>query len=732
MPVHPPTQTLFIPQAIQHGLQLHTSGQLQQAIDVYQKILTIEANNTEVLHLLGVAYAQQQDYTQAETYILQAIQHTTDNSNYYNSLANVYWYQKHTGKALQFYQQALKLNPHQAESHNGLGNVFKAQNQLEKAVKHYQQALKINPHYADACNNLSIVLKFQGKFTEAIHYCQQALTLNPNLSEAYTTLGSIAKDQGRLAEAVEHYQKALSINPNSVTAYNNLGIIYQQQAQHEQAIRCYQQALSLNPQQAETYNNLGIIYNELGQITQAILYYQEALKLNSNYAEAHNNLGTSLLDKGQSQDALYHYQKAFEIKPDYAAAQSNYVYALNFLPEYDLVQLYQAHQAFNQQHAAPLQKYIQPYENLPDPNKCLKIGYYSPDFRKHSLTYFILPILAHHQHAEFEIYCYYNNTKVDEITQKIQQCADHWINCVGWTDEQLATKIHQDQIDILVDFSGHTGKNHLLTFARKPAPIQFFHTIGYSNTTGLTAIDYRITDNYVDPEIHSQYSAETLVCMPHSYYCYSPNMDTPLVNELPNLRNGYITLGSFNAYSKLNDQTLGWWADILHALPQARLKLLAKSFVDAEVKQMTLEKFKALGIAMERLQLGYATSSEATLAHYHQVDIALDTYPFNGATTTCQALWMGVPVLTLVGKTPAARAGLSILTTVGLNDWVTDSPQNYVTACVQLSKNIEALQILRQQLRTKMQTSPLMDGAKYTQYLENKCREAWQHWCMQV
>lgn len=719
---------LTIPQAIQHGLQLHTSGYVLQAIDIYQKILAVEAKNAEVLHLLGVAYAQQQQYGKAETYILQAIQQNSTHAHYYNSLANVYWYQQALDKALHHYQQALKINPSQAEAHNGLGNVFKAKNQLDKATEHYQQALQLNPRYADACNNLGTVLKLQGQLAEATHYCQHALSLNPNLSEAYTTLGSIAKDQGQLTTAVEHYHKALAINPQSVTAYNNLGIIYQQQGDLEQAIRCYQQALSLNPQQAETYNNLGIIYNELGQLSQAVLYYQEALKLSPDYAEAHSNLGTSLLDRGESEMALQHYRKAFEIKPHYAAAHSNYVYALNFLPEYDLTQLYQAHQAFQQQQTASLQHYA--HKNNLDPNKRLKIGYYSPDFRKHSLTYFVLPILVHHQHEQFEIYCYYNNTKIDDITQKIQQCADHWIPCVGWTDEQLAEKIHQDEINILVDFSGHTGRNHLLTFARKPAPIQYFHTIGYSNTTGLTAIDYRITDSYVDPpDVASQYSSEALMCMPHSYYCYSPNVETPPVNDLPALQKGYVTLGSFNAYSKLNDQTLGWWAEMLRALPQAKLKLLAKSFIDTEVKQQTLEKFKALGIAYERLQLGYASSTEETLAHYHQVDIALDTYPFNGATTTCQALWMGVPVLTLVGHTPAARAGLSILSAVGLKEWITYTPENYIATCIQLAQQREALQTIRQHLRSQTQTSPLMDGESYTHYLETHYRIAWQAWC---
>jgi predicted O-linked N-acetylglucosamine transferase (SPINDLY family) len=616
-------------------------------------------------------------------------------------------------------EQAIEL----ATQHHNAGR-------LSQAEDIYHQVLQVQPNNIDALHLLGLIAAHLKHYESAIELIQKAIRINPTVPQFYHSLGKIFSEQGQLAEAIACYQRALTLNPKDAEIYSSLGNVSMAQGNQTEAAKYYQQAIALNKNFADAYTGLGNVRRHQGQLTEAIQCCQRALTLRPQDAMAHRNLACVLNDKGMFQQAREHFKKALEILPTFKEAHSIFLFCLNYFD--NPATIFSEHQQFNQQHALPLA--FPPFHlNDRQSHRQLKIGYLSQDFRKHSVAYFIEPILAHHDPLQVEIYCYYNNVISDEVTQRCQKLATHWLNCVGLSDEMLIEKIQQDQIDILVDLMGHTG-NRLLVFARKPAPISITY-LGYPTTTGLTAIDYRLTDNYVDPEGETeQFNAEKLLRMPHSYFCYRPDKDSPPVSDLPALRQGYLTFGSFNHYTKINPDLLTLWFKILTAVPNSRLFLKSNSqhLNDPTTRPTMEQQFARAGIAAERLILATSTpSQEAHLKTYYQVDIGLDTYPYNGATTTCEALWMGVPVVTLAGNTHVSRMGSSILAAVGLPELVAQTPEEYVNICVKLASDIHHLQTLRAELRNRMQSSPLMDAPAFTRQLEALYREIWENWCNQ-
>jgi len=604
--------------------------------------------------------------------------------------------------------------------------------EFAKAMNFYHKALQVLPNDSNLLYLIGITAAQFKDFEKAIQLISKAITIHPTHT-FYNSLGNLFWLQKQSETALKCYQQALILNPQSADAYNNMGIVLGEMGQFTKACTYFENALRFNPPQTATiYGNLALAQARQGKLTKALAYYQQTLSLQPRHLEAYTGMGKIFKDLGMIASALQCYQQALALKPACREAFQNWLYTLNFSSNHQREAIFLAHQKFNQQFTLPLASDIQPHFNHPNPPR-LKIGYVSPEFRKHSLTYFIEPLLAHHNRKKFEIFCYHTHPPEDEVTQRLQKYVDHWINCATFSDETLTHTIRNHQIDILIDLAGHTAHNRLLVFARKPAPIQVFHTIGYSNTTGLTAIDYRITDHSVDPAGAADlFSSETLVRMPHSYYCYQPPQESPPVGELPALEKAYLTFGSCNRVAKLNDDLLKLWAQVLHQVTHSKLLILSQAFADLPIRELFQNKFKNLGIDSAQVILDYAPSTEATLQAYHQIDIGLDTYPFNGATTTCQALWMGVPVITLVGDTPAARAGLSLLSTIGLPELIAYNQAQYVDLCLKLAYNLPYLQTLRQTLRLRLQSSPLMDGATFTHHLEEAYQKMWKKWCATV
>ena len=449
-----------------------------------------------------------------------------------------------------------------------------------------------------------------------------------------------------------------------------------------------------------------------------------------NLAGELHDLGRAFQARGQFAEARKCYKKLLRIRPDDFKCCQNLVFSMLYDCNSDARAIFSEHLKLAKQFEKPLSPGIIHHTNEKTLNRRLKIGYVSPDFRRHSIAYFIEPILSSHDRKHFEVFCYSLMSLEDEVTARIKRYADHW-NCLAeMKDDQAAELIRKDRIDILIDLSGHTYNSRPLIFARKPAPVQS-SWIGYPATTGFSAIDYKIVDSHTDPPgLTERFYTEKLVRLPGCFLCYLPDGDSPEVGPLPALTSGEITFGSFNDFTKETPAVIEVWSMILKRIPDSFLILKAISFADRDIRQYVREMFEGHGIDSVRIELlPFASSFSEHLKFYHLIDIGLDPFPYNGTTTTCEALWMGVPVITLAGNTHASRVGMSLLTNVGLPELIAETVEEYVSIAVDLAGDLKRLQLLREQLRGTMAHSPLTDAKRFVIALETRFREMWKDWC---
>jgi predicted O-linked N-acetylglucosamine transferase (SPINDLY family) len=529
-----------------------------------------------------------------------------------------------------------------------------------------------------------------------------------------------------LDEAVACYRRALELKPDYAEAHSNLGVALNDQRKLEAAVACYRRALELKPDYAEAHGNLGNALNDQGKLDEAVACYRRALELKPDYAGARCNLGNALKDQGKLDEAVACYRRVLELKPDYAGVHSNLLYIRLFCPGYDAQAIFEEHRRWSRQHAEPLARFIQPHCNDRSLHRRLRIGYVSPDFRNHAASFFLVALLSAHDHQNFEIFCYADVACPDRITARLRSYADVWQNITGLTDEQVAQLVRQDKIDILVDLSMHTAGNRLLVFARKPAPVQ----VCWLNpgTTGLSTIDYRLTDPYIDPPgLHDHDYSEESVRLPDTFWCYDPLASEPAVNALPALENGYITFGCLNNFCKVNVSVLKLWAQVLKAVDGSRLMLLA---AEGSHRQHTLDLLEQEGVKPDRVTFVARRPRQQYLELYHRIDIGLDTFPYNGHTTSFDAFWLGVPVITIVGQTAVARGGLSLLRNLGLPELIAEKPEQFVSIAVELTNDLPRLRDLRATLRDRMHASPLMDAPRFARNIEAAYREMWRRWCV--
>ncbi|MBW4488998.1 MAG: tetratricopeptide repeat protein [Trichocoleus desertorum ATA4-8-CV12] len=592
-----------------------------------------------------------------------------------------------------------------------------------EAEQVYQQILQQQPDQVEALYQLGMIAKQQGQMQVATGYFQQAAT-------QYCQLALACFNRRQLSEAVAYYQKALALRPTAPDIYTNLGNVYQDLGQAEAAIASYQQALALKPDSAEAHNNLGNMYKRQGQLTEASNHYQQAVTLRPDLAETYNNLGNVLKDQGRMTEAIAAYRQAIAMKPSLMEAKSNLLFSLQYDRTHDPDTIFAEHKHWAEQYADPLTQAAAPHLNDRNRDRRLRIGYVSPDFNAHPVGFFIGSVLAAHDHANYEVFCYANLTAADGLTEQLRRFADRWRDIISLSDEQVAELVRQDQIDILVDLAGHTAGNRILVLARKPAPIHVTY-LGYPNTTGMSAIDYRFTDTWADPVgVADTRHTETLVRLPRGFLCYQAAQNAPAVSPLPVLKKGYITFGSFNNLAKVTPEVIAVWAAILKAVPQSQLLLKYKALTDASTRQHFHALFAQQGVSSDRVQLlGHVSSFAEHLALYHQIDIGLDSFPYNGTTTTCEALWMGIPVITVAGQSHAARVGVSLLANLGLTDLIAASLAEYVSLAQHLAQDRDRLRYLRSNLRYLMSRSPLTNGRGFTQTLESVYRQMWYRWC---
>ena len=633
--------------------------------------------------------------------------------------------------------------------------------QLSPAQALYRQVLQADPDQPDALQLLGLIEHQQGHSAVAVDLIKRAIEARPQAAMYHFNLGNTLNDMGRLEEAVSSFRTAIALQPNFPDASYNLGNTLKDMGQLDEAIASYQQALQFNPGFAEYYLKIGNALLDLGRTDEAIASYRQTIVLQPTYAEAHYNLGNALIEKGQVDEAIASFRQALALKPDDVATLCNYARARmgqgqsdeaiacyrramalnpdNVLPYTGLLfglqnlatcsaqELLQEHVRFAERFEAPLKRFWQPHPNNRDPARRLKVGYVSGDFCNHPVAYFLEPILAHHDKSQVELFGYYSHTRQDSHTARIAAHMDHWLPCNALSDDQLAERIRADGIDILVDLAGHTAHNRLLVFARKPAPVQATY-IGYPGTTGLSSIDYRISDPWQDPlGLTERYHSEALVRIPGGM-AFMPYDDAPDVNALPALTSDRLMLACLNNLSKVNPAVINLWARILHTLPQARLML--GNVTDSGIRQQLTDWFSQAGIGPERLLLQPRVSVLEYLALHHQIDLALDPFPYNGGTTTMHSLWMGVPVITLAGDHAVSRLCAAHLSRVGLDEFITHSEDAYLQCAINFANNLSKLNEVRQSLRKRM-TAPDCQPAAITRQLESAYRDMWRTWCSQ-
>ena len=751
---------IVLQQAFDLAVEYHQANRLTDAEKMYRLILADEPQHPDAIHLLGVIALQVRRHDAAIDMFRRAI---SLRPNFPDAHYNLGIALRESGKideAMAAFREAITLRPYYGPAHNNLGIALAERGELDQAIASYQQAISVAPEDADAHNNLGITLTRQGKTQDAIAAFRQAVATRPDYAEAHNNLGNALKDAGQLDEAIAAYRQAIALRPGSAQPHHNLAITLEEKGQLNEAIAAGRQAVLLMPGSAEAYNHLGAALKEKGDLNDAIAAFRQAIFLRPEYAEAQNNLGTTLKDQGQFDeaiaafrqlialrpvaaepynnlgsaladagqlsDALAAYRQALALRPDYAEAHSNIVFTLLYDPAADSQTIADELRRWDQQHAQPLRKFIPIHQNDRDPNRRLRIGYVSPDFRDHVVGRNLLPLFLNHDRKQFDITCYAQVPRPDAMTQRFQQLSDHWRSIVGQSHEKVAEQIHADQIDILVDLSLHTSGNRLPVFARKPAPIAVSFA-GYPGSTGLSAIDYRLSDPYLDPPGSNDSSPpEQTIRLPHSFWCYDPLDDREIpVNDLPANKNGYITFGCLNNFSKINDDIFTLWSQILRQVENSRLLLLAQH---GSHRQRTLDRISHEGIDPQRVEFIPFQPRRDYLQLYHRIDIGLDTFPYNGHTTSLDSFWMGVPVITLVGHRPVSRAGWSQLSNLGLTELAGHKEEQFMQIAVELARDLPRLAELRASLRNRMEQSPLIDAQKFARGIESAYRQMWHAW----
>jgi len=590
--------------------------------------------------------------------------------------------------------------------------------QHEAAWPLYQGLCEADRLDADARLMCGLIAGLRGEHARAEAYCRQALALDPKRAEASFNLGIALRSQGRFAEAREAFGRATELKAAYSEAMDALAHAHIALYDWPAAARVLNEIIAIWPRKAEMRNNLGIVYQAMGRIEDAIASYEAALSINPHLTVALNSLGSAHQGRGDFERAEHYYRQCLAAAPGDLQARSNFLMLLNYLPDAKADAVFAEHLEWGR----VAEGRMPPLERIAfdrDPQRRLRVGYLSPDFCEHSVASFIEPVLKHQDRSRFQIWCYSNLPMPDETTQRLKGYADGWRDIDKLSDGETARLIRDDRIDILVDLAGHTANSRLAVLAARSAPLQMTW-IGYPNTTGLATIDYRITDGIADPEGEEAYYSETLLRLDGCFLCYQPPPDAPEVAPLPALAKGHVTFGSFNNFSKINPGVLQLWSAVLKQVPGSRLLLKCPALTDADTRARVSAALAQLGIGAERVDLlGHTRTREEHLALYARVDIALDTFPYNGTTTTCEALWMGVPVLSLAGQRHAGRVGASLLTAAGLAGWLAETPESFVATAQARAADVAGLARLRGSLRGQLSDSSLCDAAGFVRRLDN-------------
>lgn len=675
------------------AVQFHRAGQTDRAERLYRRVLAQTPEHGDALFLLSVLAIESGQLEEAAALLERAVRVAPNNGFYLSSL----------------------------------GGVYRSLGRRREAIGALLMAVARKPDFAEAVYNLALSFEEQGDLDAAAECYQRARDLDPSLSQAADRLASLSGKRDALGSGLG---SAARRSPESgMSAAELLAALAETlrlAGLPDDAAAWYRVALKLNPRMANAETALGAIHANAGRFDEAIGNFRRALAIDENFHQARSYLATALDEAGFLDETQATYRQAVALCPQDPFAHSALLFNMPFWPNVTASDILAEARTWNARHARPLAAQAPPHENERSAERRLRIGYVSPDFQTHVQSLFTIPLLQNHDHQQFEIFCYSSADKRTDLTERISGYADAFREVGALDDAALAEVIRQDRIDILVDLTMHMTGCRLLAFARRPAPVQLCW-LAYPGTTGLETMDYRLSDPFLDPPgANTEVYSEETIRLPDSFWCYDPLTDVPDVSALPALTDGRITFGCLNHFRKVNDDVLRLWTTVLTAVPKSRLMLLAPA---GSARDRVRSIFEAAGIELARIEFVDRCGRLDYLRRYCEIDLCLDTFPSNGHTTSLDALWMGVPTVTLACEAVVGRAGLCQAMNLALPELVATTPEQYVRLTSALAGDLERLAELRRTLRDRLKQSPLMDGPRFARNLESVYRDVWRRFC---
>ena len=729
--LHNPRYTLQAPPSLNDQLQLayayRLKGQLLEAKHICTRILQRDPKNFDALHLSAILAHQLSAYDEADHFFVTIICFEPEFADVHINYGLLLKEMKRYHDALFQFERAIILKSHLSEAYLNQGFCFLALGKMGEALTNFQKSISSKPDCAEPYFHSGIVLNAMKRPDAALASLKKAIRIKNDDSRAYYSCGVILHDQKRTNDALEYYDKAISLKPNYFEAYNNRGDVLTTLKRFDDALKSYSKALSINTNYANVFLNHGLALHELKRFNEALRSNEKAIARRPVYANAYNARANILTDLRRYDEALASYQKAIDCDPANFSLQSNYLFAMSYLEQIPFDFRLNAAIKFGNSVSAKAIDKFDTWEVNPTNTK-LKVGFVSGDFLSHPVGYFLESVIVNLDKSKIETFAYTNNAYEDILTTRLKEKFDAYKSLVGMRDRQAASLIHADNVHILIDLSGHTALNRLPVFAFKPAPIQV-SWLGYWATTGVAEIDYILGDHYVTPIREKHHFRERIKRLPESYFCFTPPDSVIEVGDLPALKNGFITFGCFNNFSKVNASVIALWVKVLKAVEGSRLLLKARQLQDTRIINDLILSFDSLGISSQRLSFEGPTDRKNYFQSYNKIDIALDPFPFPGGATSAEALWSGVPVLTKAGDCFVAHNGETIAHNSGQSEWIAQDDIDYIRKAVRFSSNLNALARLRSGLRAQILASPLFNAARFAKHFEETMLDIWlQHW----
>ena len=696
--------TTSIQRRLRNGYERHVAGDTNAAAAAYLEILQEDPTNAEAWHLSGLIAFQRKQFDDAAEFIRHALDASPENVVYQANLVAVLLAQNMAGEAELICRRILKQQPKHVAALKHLGTALRKQNRLPEALSALQQCTQLTPDDSELLCNLGAVYSDLGRVDDALSAFQRACSLKADQPEIHLNLGAVFRKLGRFPESLTALNRSIELAPNRPEAFVNRGNLFLELHQPDQSLQDYQRALELNPRSIAGLSGLSQCLPVFGQWNEAL----EAVRL--------ANLLADLESQTEARAGSVQLRRRM---------MSNLLYCASLTPGMSREDVFDMH--VNSGRA--LEESIVPFVHASgaDPDKRLKIGYVSPDFRSHATMRFFLPFFEVHDHSRVEVHCYSEFSGCDKLTERVQKFSHGWCRTSELSDTELAERIHSDGIDILVDLAGHTNGNRLPAFAHKPSPIQVSF-LGYPNTTGMSRVDYLLVDAVRESSQTAKFFSEQLVAMPHGACCFQALKDTPIEMPSPATRNGYITFGSTHRLEKLSHECLSLWAQVLRRVPQARLRVIRDVIGTSErLRRRLLEQLAAAGIDTARVDL----QGDVPVNHlevYSSVDILLDVFPWPSGTTIYESMSMGVPMPTIADPYAGSRASASCLHFCGLNELIAANADEYLDIVTSLVSDRDRLNEMRSTLRSRLHAA-FCDGTRFSRDLEAVYRAMWRRHC---